>query len=318
MRVESKSESNWSVRLMPVREIHMHSPAKVNLFLEVLGKRDDGYHELETLMVRSNLCDLLHFKHKPTSDIRLQLADRCHVEQMGRVPPRALKSDRFPLDDSNLIVRAARRLRQWTGTDQGASIVVRKRIPVQAGLGGGSGNAAVTLIALNRLWNLNLPLDELHEMAGELGSDLNFLLSGFRLALCRGRGDDVLSIPLAQQLHAVIVVPEEGNSTADVFRRLSLNPDRKSSDALQRGLRDGKLAMIQTGLFNRLEDVAENLNPAMSSALNLLRSASAGTAFMTGSGSACVCVVPTARRARIVAARLAGHSKLLVTPVRLG
>lgn len=300
---------------MPVREIQMRSPAKLNLFLEVLGKRDDGFHELETLMVRTDLHDVIRFRQRATSEISLRLATDDGENGHSGVPPRSGSNDRsaqpdaggehhFPLDESNLILRAARRLQEHSGTDQGADIVIRKRIPMQAGLGGGSSNAATTLISLSRLWNLNPDADELDMIAAELGSDVNFLLSGCPAGLCAGRGERVTAIPMAGPLHAVVVVPSQGNSTANVFRRLPVNAHVRSAEPLLRALRDGNLRSTRAALFNRLQEMAVEMNPAMSEAIGMLQRESSGSVLMTGSGSACFCLAATARQAQRMTTRL--------------
>src|SRR5205823_12677755 len=135
------------------------APAKVNLFLEVVGKRADGFHELRTLMVTVSLYDTLTFALAPSGPIRLT----CPGEQLATGP-------------ENLIVRAADHLRRHTGHDDGADVVLTKRIPLAAGLAGGSTDAAATLVGLNRLWGLGLGRDELATMAADLGSDVAFFL----------------------------------------------------------------------------------------------------------------------------------------------
>ncbi|MFN0056654.1 MAG: 4-(cytidine 5'-diphospho)-2-C-methyl-D-erythritol kinase, partial [Planctomycetales bacterium] len=159
------------------------APAKLNLFLKVLGKREDGYHELETLMVSVGLYDTLQLKADPSGKIELA----CH--DAGTLPPGALPRELPPADGTNLVVRAAQLLRQVTGTQQGARLELIKRIPMAAGLAGGSSDAAAALIGLNRLWRLDLTGRELHELAAQLGSDVPFFLCPTPAAICRGRGE---------------------------------------------------------------------------------------------------------------------------------
>ncbi|MBL8849895.1 MAG: 4-(cytidine 5'-diphospho)-2-C-methyl-D-erythritol kinase, partial [Planctomycetaceae bacterium] len=141
------------------------APAKLNLFLEVCGKRPDGYHELETLMVSIGLCDTLRFTPLPHPDIVLRTRFAHDHDASG-----------FPGGDSNLIVKAARLLAASTGCNAGVEIDLVKRIPSASGMGGGSSDAAATLVALNRLWNTGLNADRLDELAAQLGSDLNFFM----------------------------------------------------------------------------------------------------------------------------------------------
>ena len=147
------------------------APAKLNVFLEVLGKRADGYHELETLMVVVDLYDTLRVIDDPGGAIALRCDDPS-----------------LPTGRENLVVRAAERLREASGIERGATIDLLKAIPAQAGLGGGSSDAAAALLALDRLWNLQTPPDRLDALAGEIGSDVAFFLHP-PAALCRGRGE---------------------------------------------------------------------------------------------------------------------------------
>ncbi len=253
----------------------LQSPAKINLFLEVTGRRPDGYHDLETVMVRTDLCDTLHFEHRTDGIIRLSLE--------GTAGPAATTTMDFPLDDSNLIMKAAHRLQQHCG----------------------SGNAAATLLALDQLWNLQLPASELHQIAATLGSDLNFLLSGARAALCGGRGEQIRPVLCRGQRHGVLLVPAAGNSTAEIFSALQLPETRRTPDDLIRCLTDGgSLTQLSEQCFNRLQCAAESLNPSVVNALRWLQ-VHTGNACLTGSGSACFSLVPTAREARQLCARFA-------------
>jgi len=162
--------------------LRVDAPAKLNLFLEVLGRRDDGFHELETLMVTISLHDTLRFTEEPTPAIRL----RCHGR--GGV------DGAVPAGDDNLVVRAAKLLQEHSGTSRGATIDLWKRIPLSAGLAGGSTDAAAALVALDRLWELGLAPEELLSLAAELGSDVAFFVRGVPAAICRGRGEEIHAV----------------------------------------------------------------------------------------------------------------------------
>ena len=156
------------------RQVTIETPAKVNLTLEVLGKRNDGYHEIASVMQAINLCDRLTFS----------IADDL-----------SLITDTPGLDTKdNLVYRAASLLNDKTGVSAGAEIHLCKGIPVAAGLGGGSSDAAATLLGLNRLWGLHLARDELEELAAQLGSDVPFFLAG-GAALAEGRGERITPLP---------------------------------------------------------------------------------------------------------------------------
>src|SRR5215475_12635806 len=176
------------------------APAKVNLFLEVLGKRPDGYHEIATLLVAVSLYDTLEFKEDPSGAVRL----RCDVPELTTGP-------------DNLVLKAAALLRQRTGCARGADVRLTKRVPLAAGLAGGSTDAAAALEGLNRLWRLGLSRDELARLGGELGSDVPFFFHT-PVAWCTGRGEIVTPLALGRPLDLVIAKPAVGLSTAEVYR----------------------------------------------------------------------------------------------------
>src|SRR5580765_8949946 len=165
--------------------VTVFAPAKLNLILKVLGKRADGYHELETLMVSVDLYDTLTFRDDPTGNLSLTCRDG--GPRLARSPPREMPG----VGQDNLAIRAARLLQETTRTSHGARIELMKRIPLAAGLAGGSSDAAATLSGLNRLWNLGLTAVELMQLASRLGSDIPFFLCSAWAAICRGRGEIV-------------------------------------------------------------------------------------------------------------------------------
>ena len=210
------------------------APAKVNLHLEVLGKRPDGYHEIATLMVAIRLFDTLVFRDEPTGDIRLQ----CTRHGLSTGP-------------DNLVVRAAHLLQQHAGCQRGAAIRLVKRIPLAAGLAGGSTDAAATLAGLNELWKLGLGREELANLAARLGSDIPFFLDG-PAAWCSGRGERVKATPLGATLDFVLLCPPFGLSTADVYRRVMVQERPESGEEIRRALATGEVAAIAQAMHNRL------------------------------------------------------------------
>lgn len=265
--------------MTPQTTIRMESPAKLNVFLEVLGKRADGYHELETLMLRTQLSDSLEFRRTDSGEIRLQLT--------GSAPASSQHS--VPLDESNLIVRAGRALQAATGCALGCDVIMEKRIPPESGLAGGSSNAAATLRALNTLWELNEPDTMLHAIAATLGSDINFLLTGARAAVCRGRGENVEPVEPDRTLYFVATRPIEGNRTSDVFRATQLTGHPRPLARTMDWLHDAGVPPAEA-CFNRLTDAARRLNPAMAELMDRLQSELHKPVFMSGSGSTCFVV----------------------------
>jgi 4-diphosphocytidyl-2-C-methyl-D-erythritol kinase len=269
--------------------VECRAPAKLNLFLEILGKRPDGYHELETLMVTADLHDTLTFADDPSGRITL----RCDEPSL-------------PTGPENLVVKAAERLKREAGIDRGATITLQKAIPAEAGLAGGSSDAAATLTALDRLWNLQTPPDRLDALAGEIGSDVTFFRHA-PAAVCRGRGERVEPVNLPEAFHFVLVCPPVGSSTAEVYRRL-IPPERpRSVGPVLEAFASGNPIALGRSLFNRLQDVAEGLNPDLVQVRNALEELgpSLDGHLMSGSGSAYFGLCRNVEAAHAAARRLA-------------
>lgn len=234
------------------------APAKLNLFLHIVGRRADGYHLLESVFMLIDWCDTLHFELR--TDGQLSREDL---------------SVSLPEDD--LVLRAARALQQHTGSRLGAHIAIDKRIPSQAGMGGGSSDAASTLLALNRLWQLNLGLDTLLPLGLALGADVPFFLGGHN-AWVSGIGENLsaIALPHAQFL---VVKPVEGLSTQGIFSHPDLKRDTEPA------IISGFAADAYGFGRNDLQSVAQQICPGISQALAWLSSLGLD-GRMTGSGSA--------------------------------
>jgi 4-diphosphocytidyl-2-C-methyl-D-erythritol kinase len=234
------------------------APAKLNLFLHIIGRRADGYHLLQSAFMLIDWSDTLHFELRPLG--KLSREDLAH-----------------PLPADDLILRAARLLRQASGSDLGAHIQVEKRIPAQAGMGGGSSDAASTLLALNRLWNLRLSLSQLTDLGLQLGADVPFFLFGHN-AWVEGIGERIspLEVPPCE---VVVVKPPSGLSTQAIF----------SDSRLKRDTNTATISGFAADPFgfgrNDLQPVAQSLCPEMTQALEWLQSLGL-RGRMTGSGSA--------------------------------
>lgn len=259
---------------------YTRSFAKLNLFLEVLGKRDDGFHELETVMFRSRLYDRLTFAKADAGHLSLQLTEDADAAVRRSVPT----------DESNLVLRAARALLDTTGQRYGAQIVLDKQIPVQAGLGGGSSNAATALRILNELWQLHLPLSELHRIAATLGSDINFFVQNCEAAVCLGRGEKVHPVPVGGAFDFVALRPEQGNSTPAVFSQLPAVSDFQNSDAVVQALKTGSWKDLAAATFNRLTAAGRTVNSEMAALMDAAGQLCERPVCMSGSGSTCFVV----------------------------
>jgi 4-diphosphocytidyl-2-C-methyl-D-erythritol kinase len=248
-----------------MRALHdIAAPAKLNLFLHIVGRRADGYHLLQSAFVLLDWHDTLHFEQRE--------GGRLSREDLGpQLPP------------EDLVLRAARALQQATGTQHGAHIQVLKRVPAEAGMGGGSSDAASTLLALNRLWGLGLKLGELEKIGLALGADVPFFLRG-RNAWVEGIGERITPLQVPEARFAV-VKPPRGIATKDIFNHPGLKRD--SNSAILAGF-----AADPWGFgHNDLEPVARQLCPEVDEALKWLASQGLG-ARMTGSGSAVFALLP--------------------------
>jgi 4-diphosphocytidyl-2-C-methyl-D-erythritol kinase len=245
----------------------IQAPAKVNLFLEVLGKRPDGYHDLCTLLVAIDLFDSLEFERLSDGVISLTCDD-----------------PRVPTGEGNLMVQAARRLKEVSKSPLGVRMSLRKRIPMQAGLGGGSSDAAATLRVLNELWDLRLSKEQLQNVASDLGSDVPFFLDG-PAAWCTGRGEKVSQTSLNITLHLVLICPSVGLPTGEVFRRVRVPHEPVAPSAMEQALQRGDLAGVGAALHNRLQEAAEELAPGLRSVREVLESLGPLGHQMSGSGS---------------------------------
>ncbi|MBM3982142.1 MAG: 4-(cytidine 5'-diphospho)-2-C-methyl-D-erythritol kinase [Planctomycetes bacterium] len=248
------------------------APAKLNLFLEIIAKRPDGYHDLESLMVAIDLFDTLEIQTRTDSTLALT----CDPPSLSTGP-------------DNLVYKAAVALRARAGRTQlGATIHLTKRVPMQAGLGGGSSDAAAALVGLNEIWKLGLTREELVAIAATIGSDVAFFLTpDMSAAWCTGRGEVVApEEPPARGFHFVLVCPPVGLGTAGVYKRLTVPPEPNSGAALRAAFRAGDPAALGRELFNRLEGPALELEPLVGRVRHRLAACGPCGALMSGSGSA--------------------------------
>lgn len=257
--------------------------AKINWTLDILGRRADGYHQMDMLMQSVRLADTLW----------LEESDRLTLEDAGQ----SLRTEAgggeacaapVPFDERNLAVKAARALQKAAGIEKGARIRLRKAIPSGAGMGGGSADAAAALIGLNRLWNLNFSTAELERIGLTVGADVPFLVRG---GLCRaeGVGEQLTSLTPAPKCWLVLWQPCDGLSTGEIFTAF----DTTSAETLarhqtlraQEALLAGDLPALAASMNNVLEGVSVEKRPELHRALRRLEALGALRAMMTGSGS---------------------------------
>ena len=251
-------------------EFSLRSFAKINLTLRVLGKRPDNYHEVRTLLQTISLHDDLTFISRTDSEIRLTCSD-----------------PGIPVGERNLIVRAARVLQESAAVTYGAEIHLLKRIPAQGGLGGASANAAVALLGLMRLWQLEINIADLSSLGKGLGADVPFFFYGGS-ALGTGTGTDISPLPDLPAKHLIVVTPQAAVSTADAYHALQ-TPSLTSEDSvsiLASSFVEPSLGdCAQWPLHNDFEAVIFEIKPEIRRAKRALIEAGARGALMTGSGS---------------------------------
>ena len=263
------------------------APAKINLSLRVLGRRSDGFHEIETFIAPISLCDEIKIEQRSGKQ---EIAFRCHDPSV-------------PKGEDNIVVRAANAFFEETKITSGVSIALKKTIPHGAGLGGGSSDAASTLLALNELFETNLPREALAKMAEMIGSDVPFFIFQ-SAAVCKGRGDLVTPTRLREQLSVLLLKPEFGVPTHWAYSRW-----RDSREIP--GVSYGAQQFTQQSFVNDLErPVFEKFVFLARLKMWLLKQPVVGAALMSGSGSTVFAVL----RDRADAEYLARRAKLAVDP----
>ena len=284
------------------KAVTIASPAKVNLYLEILNKRPDGYHAIVTLFERISLSDEIILR--PREDSALLILS---------------KAKNIPLDSNNLVYKAAALLRKDLGISRGVSIEIKKRIPVGAGLGGGSSNAASTLLGLNRLWNLKLSKKKLLAYAARLGSDVAFFIEDVSFAWGSSRGEKITPCFGAHKsLWHILLTPDVSVSTKEAYQEFDrvVNKPPLSHAALEgsgfpaRRLRVGKI------LFNHLEDVTFRKYPKVRKLKESLRAYGVRRALMSGSGGSVFGIVKSRKEGLRIAERFQHRKGLKVFVVK--
>jgi len=279
------------------RSIEVLAPAKLNLFLEVLGLREDGYHEIVTVTQTVSLFDSIRLTEN-AAEIEL-----------------ACSGLDVPGGSENLAWRAAEVMSRQDSGRRGVSIKLEKRIPIGAGLGGGSSDAAAVLKGLNELWSLELSIGELEGLAAGLGSDVALFIRG-GTAICRGKGEKIEPVRFKHVLHYVVAMPEFGTSTKEVYRKVKsyLTPNVKNVRFLLEQFENaggpGFAANIGSALFNRLEEVVCASYPRLARLKKRLTDLGCAGALVTGSGSCVYGIAADESSASRIAGELSGEPGL--------
>jgi 4-diphosphocytidyl-2-C-methyl-D-erythritol kinase len=259
--------------------MRVRARAKINWTLDVVGKRSDGYHLLDTLMQSVELYDTLTF------------------EPCGELEFITTGAARVPSDENNLVCKAMNLLAARTGVTHGVRVILRKRIPIGGGMGGGSADAAATLAGLNRFWRLGLREDALRALGAEVGADVPFCLVG-GLSRATGIGEKLEKLPSHRPAYLVVIQPCRGLSTREIFQLFSqdgLRPNQRpmQEDAVA-AAREGDLRRLCRSMGNALQPAAIRQRPEIAQAIQALEMMGAIRAQMTGSGSAVFGVFETA------------------------
>ncbi|WP_025702089.1 4-(cytidine 5'-diphospho)-2-C-methyl-D-erythritol kinase [Paenibacillus forsythiae] len=249
-------------------KMYEKAPAKINLMLDVLHKRPDGFHEVEMIMTMVDLADRLELSELRRDTIIIS-------SQAGYIP----------LDEKNLAFQAARLLKDRYGVERGVHIHLDKKIPVAAGLAGGSSDAAAALRGLNRLWRLSLSSEELQELGAQLGSDVPFCVTG-GTALATGRGEKLTPIANMPQCWVVLAKPPINVSTAEVYGKLRANriAVHPSARLMREAVEAGDFQAVCSRLGNVLEEVTLKLHPEVQQLKEAMIRLGADGVLMSGSG----------------------------------
>ncbi len=279
-------------------ETRVKAPAKVNLVLRVTGKREDGYHEIKSVFQKISLFDILSFTDAPDGKIELE----CNHSQV-------------PVDESNLIVMAVQLLKKATGVTKGVKIVLTKKIPLSAGLGGGSSDAAVTLKELNQRWDTGLPDGELRKLAFSLGADVPFFL-GSALSWVEGAGEMVTPLKAKRSLPALIVNPGFGISAGVAYAgsRFKFADFNRDYD-LVADIESGDPSRVSRHLKNDLEPYALSHYPELAKLKEKIEKTIPQPlgSVVTGSGPTILSIYADMDTARLAGEKLKGTAPFIET-----
>lgn len=279
---------------MNILRIRAH--AKINLYLDVLNRREDGYHEIQTVMQSIGVYDELKINHLPSG-----ISLRCKHPQLSN-------------PQSNLALRAAQLLGDRTGSKNGAEIKLKKNIPIGAGLAGGSADAAGVLVGLNIMWGLDLTLRELQELGAELGSDIPFCLEGGTL-LAEGRGEVLQKVSDFPDANIILAKPSFSLSAAEIYKQWDEGQKREHPDihAFLNSLESCSLKAASANLANALEQVVFKTYPEVQTIKERCLEAGALGALMSGSGPSVFAVAQTSEQASRIHQMLQGLCPCLIT-----
>jgi 4-diphosphocytidyl-2-C-methyl-D-erythritol kinase len=297
----SASDGSAASEWVPTGSVTVRVPGKVNLYLAVGDRRDDGYHELTTVFHAVSLLD----------EVTVSTADMLSLELAGE------GVDSLPTDERNLAWKAAELMADHVGRAPDVAISIEKSIPVAGGMAGGSADAAAVLVAINTLWELGVPRRDLHTLAAQLGSDVPFALHG-GTALGTGRGEELATVLARNTFHWVLAFADGGLSTPAVFAEIDrlrdtagagrdAPPRLEDPEPVLAALASGDPAELAPLLGNDLQAAAVSLDPGLRRTLRAGTDAGALAGIVSGSGPTCAFLCTSASAAVDVGAELAGR-----------
>ena len=272
-----------------MKSLRLSSPAKLNLYLKILSKRPDGFHNIKTLFQRINLCDELSFQPDDSGKIRI-----------------SCDHPKVPTGSKNLVYKVARQLQELKPVSLGVKIDIQKNIPVAAGLAGGSSNAATALIGLNRVWKLGLSRRELLNIARKIGSDVAFFLHDTAWALGTEKGDKIRKLDIPKKLYFVLVTPCVSLYSWKVYGAFKMQLTKPGDDAniLIRNLKQGNILEVGQLLKNDLEAAAIHLCPRLRPLKKKIQSLGITGVMVSGSGPSIFGIAESEQKAQEVRQRL--------------
>jgi 4-diphosphocytidyl-2-C-methyl-D-erythritol kinase len=248
--------------------IKILSPAKLNIFLEVLQKRADGYHDIDSVFVKVNLCDSIDME-LINDEVIMVSTDHPSV----------------PDGPDNIVYKSVIALKKYFNRNEGVRISIKKVIPVGGGMGGGSSNAAAVIKGLCKLWGYDYSSPDVMGIAARIGADVPFFLSGHTIAVCKGIGEIITPVASDLSLTFVVVNPNVMISTGDIYRKVNLTSARKDSIIITEAISRKCLDKIGVNFFNRMEDTVIKDFPVIAEIKKALLEAGCSASLMSGSGS---------------------------------
>lgn len=289
-----------------MRKTVVYAPAKLNLYLDVLEKRSDGYHDIETLFEKIDLKDEISIAKKDKGiDVRVEPSAAC------------------PSGKDNIVYKALQTLFNKTGSNAGLEVVIKKRIPVSAGLGGGSSDAAAVLRAVNEGFKLGLSFETLFSIAGEIGKDVPFFMLDQSFAVGTGSGEALEALDEDSSFSHLVIKPAISIPTAEMYKRLERRAINKKKGGLKEitsAIRKNDIELLSKAYYNIFESVLGDYKRHIDEAKALLFKAGAGPGFLSGSGPSVFCTVKDRKEAAEILGKIsnAGSAKIFLATTYKG